>query len=88
MKATSNSETELAMGREPTEMLQPTTTTRAVHGVSRCWSTHSYVGQDRSGAWLSNSWHPRLHFHVNVSYLIGCSQLLCSDKAGRSRVAA
>ncbi|KAH9966202.1 hypothetical protein BGW80DRAFT_1343438 [Lactifluus volemus] len=29
MKATSNSETELAMGREPTEMSQPTTTTRA-----------------------------------------------------------
>ena len=29
MKATSNSETELAMGREPTEMSRPTTTTRA-----------------------------------------------------------
>ena len=28
IKATSNSETELAMGREPTEMSQPTTTTR------------------------------------------------------------
>jgi hypothetical protein len=29
MKATSNSVTELAMGREPTEMSRPTTTTRA-----------------------------------------------------------
>lgn len=64
MKATSNSETELAMGREPTEMSRPTTTTRAgvgchlltgfpalmrlsvVHGVSRCWCAHRYVGQD------------------------------------------
>ena len=33
MKVTSNSETELAMGREPTEMLQSTTTTHA-GGVS------------------------------------------------------
>lgn len=32
MKATSNSETEFAMGREPTEMSRPTTTTRS--GVS------------------------------------------------------
>lgn len=32
MKATSNTETELAMGREPTEMSRPTTTTRS--GVS------------------------------------------------------
>jgi fatty acid synthase subunit alpha len=32
MKATSNAETELAMGREPTEMSRPATTTRA--GVS------------------------------------------------------
>lgn len=32
MKATSNTETEFAMGREPTEMSRPATTTRA--GVS------------------------------------------------------
>lgn len=32
MKATSNAETEFAMGREPTEMSRPATTTRA--GVS------------------------------------------------------
>ena len=32
MKATSNAETELAMGREPTEMSRPATTTRS--GVS------------------------------------------------------
>lgn len=29
MKATSNAETEMAMGREPNEMSRPTTTTRA-----------------------------------------------------------
>ena len=29
MKATSNTETEFAMGREPTEMSRPTTTTRS-----------------------------------------------------------
>ena len=29
MKASSNAETELAMGREPTEMSRPTTTTRS-----------------------------------------------------------
>ncbi len=29
MKATSNAETELAMGREPTEMSRPATTTRS-----------------------------------------------------------
>ena len=34
MKATSNSETEFAMGREPTEMSRPATTTRA--GVCTC----------------------------------------------------
>lgn len=34
MKATSNSETEFAMGREPTEMSRPATTTRA--GVRAC----------------------------------------------------
>ena len=33
MKATSNAETELAMGREPTEMSRPATTTRS--GVRR-----------------------------------------------------
>jgi 3-oxoacyl-(acyl-carrier-protein) synthase len=38
MKATSNSETELAMGREPTEMSRPTTTTRAGVGFHRCWN--------------------------------------------------
>jgi hypothetical protein len=41
MKATSNSETELAMGREPTEMSRPTTTTRAGVRLHRaCWSCH------------------------------------------------
>lgn len=34
MKATSNTETEFAMGREPTEMSRPATTTRG--GVSDC----------------------------------------------------
>lgn len=34
MKATSNAETEFAMGREPTEMSRPATTTRS--GVGTC----------------------------------------------------
>ena len=34
MKATSNADTEFAMGREPNEFSRPTTTTRA--GVSAC----------------------------------------------------
>ena len=34
MKATSNAETEFAMGREPTEMSRPTTTTRSGVGDS------------------------------------------------------
>jgi hypothetical protein len=35
MKATSNAETEFAMGREPAEMSRPATTTRA--GVRSCF---------------------------------------------------
>jgi 3-oxoacyl-(acyl-carrier-protein) synthase len=40
MKATSNAETEFAMGREPTEMSRPATTTRA--GVRFLLYLHSY----------------------------------------------
>ena len=39
MKATSNSETEFAMGREPTEMSRPATTTRA--GVRHLSVSHT-----------------------------------------------
>ena len=41
MKATSNSETEFAMGREPTEMSRPTTTTRS--GVSVSFETPYFM---------------------------------------------
>ena len=36
MKATSNAETEFAMGREPTEMSRPATTSRAGVSSSYC----------------------------------------------------
>jgi 3-oxoacyl-(acyl-carrier-protein) synthase len=47
MKATSNAETEFAMGREPTEMSRPATSTRA--GVSY------FYAEDRSNAYLVHS---------------------------------
>jgi hypothetical protein len=50
MKATSNSETELAMGREPTEMSRPTTTTRA--GVS----CHPLTSLPAANAMICSSW--------------------------------
>lgn len=47
MKATSNAETEFAMGREPTEMSRPATTTRA--GVSEQLDTiYSFLDLRRS----------------------------------------
>ena len=51
MKATSNSETELAMGREPTEMSRPTTTTRA--GV-RCYPL---TGVPAANPMICSSWN-------------------------------
>lgn len=59
MKATSNAETEFAMGREPTEMSRPTTTTRSGVGNFRLWSVsaltiafivHGISGHRCSGA--------------------------------------
>jgi hypothetical protein len=43
MKATSNAETEFAMGREPTEMSRPTTTTRAGVSSPCCIQPHSVL---------------------------------------------
>jgi hypothetical protein len=51
-KATSNAETEFAMGREPTEMSRPTTTTRA--GVSFRLISHML-----SDSPVYSSWKPR-----------------------------
>lgn len=52
MKATSNAETEFAMGREPTEMSRPATTTRA--GVSdQSNSFYTFLIQSIS------SWNPK-----------------------------
>lgn len=53
MKATSNAETEFAMGREPTEMSRPATTTRAGFMEAQVRSlTFSTV--------LASSFQPRL----------------------------
>jgi 3-oxoacyl-(acyl-carrier-protein) synthase len=54
MKATSNAETEFAMGREPTEMSRPTTTTRA--GVSL---SNRSSGFTSSSSCCSSSWRHR-----------------------------
>jgi len=54
MKATSNSETELAMGREPTEMSRPTTTTRA--GVRHLYS-HCLL---LINSMIASSWSPKV----------------------------
>jgi fatty acid synthase subunit alpha, fungi type/fatty acid synthase subunit beta, fungi type len=45
MKATSNAETEFAMGREPTEMSRPETTSRAGVSSSYCHkvTTNSFL---------------------------------------------
>ncbi|KAH9973861.1 hypothetical protein BGW80DRAFT_227162 [Lactifluus volemus] len=70
MKATSNLETELAMGREPAEMSRPTTTTSLQFmesqgvGVNIVMSVKTVLRVS-----LPNSWRPRLHFHVDVSCL-------------------
>ena len=53
MKATSNAETEFAMGREPTEMSRPATTTRA--GVSFEFYLITIYGTDLA----SSSWKHR-----------------------------
>ena len=69
MKATSNSETELAMGREPTEMSRPTTTTRAGVGC------HPLTDHSAANAIIYSSWslkvlvytslcRPRLHLSL------------------------
>ncbi|KAI0278299.1 hypothetical protein BGY98DRAFT_968840 [Russula aff. rugulosa BPL654] len=86
MKATSNSEpgTELAMGREPTEMSWPTTTTRAGSWSPKA-SAYTFLCQPRLS--LPNSWHSP--FHVNVSCACGTQSgrlsRLCSWTTIRSR---
>jgi Beta-ketoacyl synthase, N-terminal domain len=88
MKATSNAETEFAMGREPTEMSRPTTTTRAgvglsslcpnfmlipaVHGSARYWGTHRHECQNSIGAWCPDSWYHWLHVDVHVCLIYCC----------------
>jgi hypothetical protein len=54
MKATSNSETELAMGREPTEMSRPTTTTRAGVGY------HPLTSLPATNVIVRSSWNLRV----------------------------
>jgi hypothetical protein len=55
MKATTNSKTEFAMGREPNEFSRPTTTTRA--GVSFICSSPSFLNLNVFS--LSSSWNRR-----------------------------
>jgi hypothetical protein len=64
MKATSNSETELAMGREPTEMSRPTTTTRA--GV-RSLISYRIV----ANSFIFSSWNPKVS-----AYILSCLRRL------------
>ena len=63
MKATSNSETELAMGREPTEMSRPTTTTRA--GV-RCYPSTCFLN---ANPMIYSSWNLKV-----LVYTLLCRQ--------------
>jgi fatty acid synthase subunit alpha len=60
MKATSNAETEFAMGREPTEMSRPATTTRA--GVSAL--KPSLIASMLTCRILLSSWKPKVLAYI------------------------
>jgi fatty acid synthase subunit alpha len=72
MKATSNAETEFAMGREPTEMSRPTTTTRA--GFMEAQGTGVHVLMNAKTA---------LELGCPIRGIIGFTST-STDKAGRS----
>ncbi|GBE87869.1 fatty acid synthase [Sparassis crispa] len=72
MKATSNAETELAMGREPTEMSRPATTTRA--GFMEAQGTGVHVLMNAKTA---------LELGCPIRGIIGFTST-STDKAGRS----
>lgn len=59
MKATSNAETEFAMGREPTEMSRPATTTRSGVGDFIPWNalalTVALVVHGSPGNWCARA---------------------------------
>ncbi|KAH8100945.1 fatty acid synthase [Cristinia sonorae] len=72
MKATSNSETEFAMGREPTEMSRPTTTTRA-----------GFMESMGSGVQVLMSAKTAIELGCPIRAIIGFTST-STDKAGRS----
>ncbi len=72
MKATSNAETELAMGREPSEMSRPTTTTRS-----------GFMESMGSGVHVLMSAKTALQIGARIGVVIGFTST-STDKAGRS----
>jgi len=72
MKATSNAETELAMGREPTEMSRPTTTTRS-----------GFMESMGSGVHVLMSAKTALQIGAPIRAVVGFTST-STDKAGRS----
>ncbi|EIW57289.1 fatty acid synthase [Trametes versicolor FP-101664 SS1] len=72
MKATSNAETEFAMGREPTEMSRPATTTRS-----------GFMEAQGSGVQVLMSAKTALELGAPIRGIIGFTST-SSDKAGRS----
>ncbi|KAL5526485.1 FAS2 [Sanghuangporus sanghuang] len=72
MKATSNAETEFAMGREPTEMSRPTTTTRS-----------GFMESMGSGVHVLMTAKTALELGAPIRAVIGFSST-STDKAGRS----
>ncbi|KAI0264369.1 fatty acid synthase [Gloeopeniophorella convolvens] len=72
MKATSNSETELAMGREPTEMSRPTTTTRA-----------GFMESQGAGVHIVMSAKTALELGCPIRGIVAFTST-STDKAGRS----
>ncbi|KAI0077780.1 fatty acid synthase [Panus rudis PR-1116 ss-1] len=72
MKATSNSETEFAMGREPTEMSRPTTSTRS-----------GFMEAQGSGVQVLMTAKTALELGAPIRGIIGFTST-STDKAGRS----
>ncbi|KAA1467738.1 fatty acid synthase [Dentipellis sp. KUC8613] len=72
MKATSNSDTEFAMGREPTEMSRPTTTTRS-----------GFMEAQGTGVHIVMSAKTAIKLGAPIRGVIGFSST-STDKAGRS----
>jgi fatty acid synthase subunit beta len=79
MKATSNAETEFAMGREPTEMSRPAMTSRAGVSSYELSTSNRLTNECKDGLQFAVFWH-------SLQLLRSTSDGGCfvSDKAGRS----